>query len=47
MRIVVLLIFLFCAGCSYWPQTAKPAYYEESAREIKEDLDDLTGARTL
>lgn len=47
MKWILLLFLLLCTGCSYWPQTAKPVYYEDSVREVKEDLDDLTGARTL
>lgn len=47
MRFILIIFLLLCAGCSYWPQTAKPAYYEDSAREVKEDIDDITGARTL
>lgn len=47
MRVALIVFLLLCSGCSYWPQTAKPAYYEDSMREVKEDIDDITGARTL
>ena len=44
---VLASIVLVSTGCSYWPQTLKPDYYEEGVREVKEDIDDVTGARTL
>lgn len=47
MKWLLLLFLLFISGCSYWPQTAKPDYYGNSLREVKEDIDDITGARTL
>ena len=50
-RFILILILtstmLVSMGCSYWPQTLKPAYYEEGVREVKEDIDDVSGARTL
>ena len=49
MKRILLLILLstLCTGCSYWPQTLKPDYYKEGAKEVKEDIDDVSGARTL
>ena len=52
MRVLILILVLTSVmlvniGCSYWPQTLKPAYYEEGVHEVKEDIDDVTGARTL
>lgn len=46
----LLLLFVVvsvCTGCSYWPQTLEPQYYKEGTREVKEDIDDVSGARTL
>lgn len=45
----LLLMFIFLllvSGCSC-PQTFKSDYYEKGFQEAGEDLDDVTGARTL
>jgi hypothetical protein len=47
LRFFVLFLLLSCAGCSYWPQTLEPQYYDTSIKEVKEDIDDVSGARTL
>jgi hypothetical protein len=47
MKYLILILLLFCTGCSYWPQTLEPQYYDTGIREVKEDIDDVTGARTL
>ena len=47
MKWIPIILLLFCAGCGLWPQAAKPDYYVNSLREIKEDVDDVAGARTL
>jgi len=45
--LILIPIIMFASGCSYWPQTLKSGYYKEGANNIKEDIDDVTGARTL
>lgn len=47
MKLILLLFLLFCTGCSYWPQAAQPKYYDDSIKDVKEDIDDIAGARTL
>lgn len=47
MKLFVFALLLSCAGCSYWPQTLEPQYYDTSIKEVKEDIDDVSGARTL
>lgn len=46
-KMFFLLIVLFCSGCSYWPQAGQAEYYDQGAKEVKEDFDDIMGARTL
>lgn len=45
--VFVVLLFCFCSGCSYVPQALKPDYYKQSFHEMKGDVDDVVGARTL
>lgn len=47
MKWILVLFLLFSAGCSYWPQTLEPKYYDQGIKDVKEDIDDVTGARTL
>ena len=42
MCVCVLLV----SGCSC-PQTFQGEYYKKSFQEVGEDLDDITGARTM
>jgi len=47
MKLSALMLLLLCSGCSYWPQTLEPQYYDTGIKEVKEDIDDVSGARTL
>ena len=47
LSIILLATLAIGAGCSYWPQTFQADYYKDGAREVKEDFDDVSGARTL
>lgn len=47
MKWLFLVLLLYCSGCSYWPQTLEPAYYDQGIKDVKEDIDDIAGARTL
>lgn len=47
MRLLIILALLCCMGCSYWPQTFEGDYYKDGLHDMKDDVDDVSGARTL
>ena len=47
MKWLWILLLLAVAGCTQIPQTFQGEYYREGVQEVGEDLDDVTGARTL
>lgn len=47
MRWIIILMLLLSSGCAYWPQTLEPQYYDQGIKDVKADIDDVTGARTL
>jgi len=47
MKWLWIFLLLVCAGCSQGPQTFQGEYYRQGVVDVGEDLDDVTGARTL
>lgn len=47
LLLLLLVLAIVVAGCDTVPQTFQGKYYEDGFREMGEDFDDLTGARTL